>query len=167
MFRSMLSHPNIKIMLNTDYREIKDFIPYNHMIYTGPIDTYFDHKLGPLPYRSLEFVFETHDQPQMLDVGTENYPNDYAYTRRTEMKHLSGQKHDKTTLCYEFSKAEGDPYYPIPREENKTLYASYKELAEKESNTTFVGRLATYKYYNMDQVVAQALKTYRTLSHDE
>lgn len=166
MFRRMLSHPNIKIMLNTDYREVQDFIPFEHMIYTGPIDTFFDHKLGKLPYRSLEFAFETHDTPRLLEVGTENYPNDYAYTRRTEMKHLTGQKHDKTTLCYEFSKAEGDPYYPIPREENKTLYAAYQNLAEQTKNTTFVGRLATYKYYNMDQVVAQALKTYRTLTHD-
>ena len=163
MFRNILSHPNIKVMLNTDYREVQDLIPFKHMIYTGPIDAFFDFKLGKLPYRSLEFVFETHDQPFVQDVGTVNYPNDYAYTRRTEMKHLTGQRHDRTSLCYEFSKAEGDPYYPIPREENKELYAAYKALADSEKDTTFVGRLASYKYYNMDQVVAQALKTFRTL----
>jgi UDP-galactopyranose mutase len=163
MFRKMLSHPNIKIMLNTDYKEIIDFIPYKHMIYTGPIDAYFDFQLGKLPYRSLEFVHETHNQEFMQRVGTVNYPNDHAYTRITEVKHITGQQHPKTVLTYEYPKSEGDPYYPIPRPENRELYAEYEKLANEAKNITFVGRLGTYKYYNMDQVVAQALKTFRDL----
>jgi UDP-galactopyranose mutase len=163
MFRKMLSHPNIKVMLNTDYREIVDFIPFKHMIYTGPIDAYFDFQLGKLPYRSLEFVHETVDKEFVQSVGTVNYPNDYDYTRITEVKHITGQKHDKTVLTYEYPKAEGDPYYPIPRPENRALYAEYEKLAGERKEVTFVGRLGTYKYYNMDQVVAQALKTFRDL----
>lgn len=164
MFRRMLDHPNIKLMLNTDYREVADLIPHRHMIYTGPVDAFFDHRFGRLPYRSLSFVFETHDRERVQEVGTENYPNDTPYTRRTEVKHLTGQRHDKTVLVYELPKAEGDPYYPIPRPENRALYERYKELADAQNDVTFVGRLGTYKYYNMDQVVAQALKTYGTLT---
>jgi UDP-galactopyranose mutase len=163
MFRKMLNHPNIKVMLSTDYREIVDFIPFKHMIYTGPIDAYFDFQLGKLPYRSLEFVHETVDKEFVQKVGTVNYPNDYDYTRITEVKHITGQKHDKTVLTYEYPRAEGDPYYPIPRPENRALYAEYEKLANERKDVTFVGRLGTYKYYNMDQVVAQALKVFKDL----
>lgn len=163
MFRKMLSHPNIKVMLNTDYKEIVDIIPFKHMIYTGPIDAYFDFQLGKLPYRSLEFVHETHNQEFVQKVGTVNYPNDHTYTRITEVKHITGQQHPKTVLTYEYPKTEGDPYYPIPRPENRELYSQYERLASEKKNVTFVGRLGTYKYYNMDQVVAQALKTFREL----
>ena len=162
MFRRILAHPNIKIMLNTDYREVRD-LQHEHLIYTGPVDSYFDHKFGKLPYRSLNFTFETHDAERVQEVGTENFPNDFSYTRRTEVKHLTGQKHDKSVLVYETSQAEGDPYYPIPRPENRELYTKYKALADEEKNVTFVGRLGTYKYYNMDQVVAQALHTFEQL----
>jgi len=162
MFEKMLDHPNIKVMLNTDYHEIVDEIAYGKMIFTGPIDEYFDYCYGKLPYRSLKFKFETLDQEQFQQTGTINYPNDYAFTRITEFKYLTGQKHPKTSLVYEFPKAEGDPYYPIPRPENAELYKKYQELAEKTS-TRFVGRLATYKYYNMDQVVAQALSTFKKI----
>jgi UDP-galactopyranose mutase len=164
MFRKMLHHPNIKVLLNTDYREIADFIPFKHMIYTGPIDAYFDFQLGKLPYRSLEFVHETHDQAFTQSVGTVNYPNDYDYTRITEVKHITGQKHSKTVLTYEYPRAEGDPYYPIPRPENRALYAEYETLAGEKKDVTFAGRLGTYKYYNMDQVVAQALKVFKDLA---
>jgi UDP-galactopyranose mutase len=164
MFRQMLNHPNIKIMLNTDYKEIVDLIPFKHLIYTGPIDAYFDFKLGKLPYRSLEFVHETHDQEFKQKVGTINYPNDHDYTRITEVKHITGQKHYKTVLTYEYPRTEGDPYYPIPRPENRALYAEYEKLAFEKKDVTFVGRLGTYKYYNRDQVVAQALKVFRDLS---
>lgn len=159
MFEKMLDHPNIKVMLNTDYREIVDFVPYREMIYTGPIDAFFDYKYGKLPYRSLEFKHETHDTEVFQTAPVVNYPNEQAYTRITEFKYLTGQEHRKTSIVYEYPQAEGDPYYPIPRKENADIYAKYKQLADA-SDVHFVGRLATYKYYNMDQIVAQALTTY-------
>ncbi|MDB5017989.1 MAG: UDP-galactopyranose mutase [Mucilaginibacter sp.] len=162
MFEKMLDHPNIKILLNTDYHEIINEIQYAKMIFTGPVDEYFDYCYGKLPYRSLQFKFETLDQEQFQQTGTINYPNDYAFTRITEFKYLTGQKHTKTSLVYEFPKAEGDPYYPIPRPENAELYKKYQELTH-QTNAYFVGRLATYKYYNMDQVVAQALSTFKKI----
>jgi UDP-galactopyranose mutase len=163
MFERMLDHPNIKIMLNTDYQEIAGFIPYKHLIYTGPVDAFFDYQYGKLPYRSLEFKHETHNVPLFQPAPVVNFPNDYAYTRITEFKYLTGQEHVKTSIVYELPRAEGDPYYPVPRPENAELYKQYKALADATANVSFVGRLATYKYYNMDQVVAQALTLYRKL----
>ncbi len=160
MFERMLDHPNIKILLNTDYREIVGLIPYREMIYTGPIDAFFDYRYGPLPYCSLRFQHETHTTPVYQSAPVINYPNDYAYTRVTEFKYLTGQEHTKTSIVYEFPEAEGDPYYPVPCPENAALYKRYKALADATAGVTFVGRLATYKYYNMDQVVAQALAVY-------
>jgi len=164
MFENMLDHPNIKIMLNTDYRDIERLIPYKEMIYTGPVDEYFDFRHGKLPYRSLEFKHETIDKEVYQSAPVVNYPNDYLYTRITEFKYLTGQEHRKTSIVYEFPRAEGDPYYPVPRPENAELYAKYKALAEQTPGVHFVGRLATYKYYNMDQVVAQALTTYKKIT---
>jgi UDP-galactopyranose mutase len=164
MFERMLAHPNIKVLLNADYREVRDVIPHAEVIYTGPIDEYFDYRFGRLPYRSLEFHFETRDTPQHQPVAVINYPNEYAYTRVTEFKHLTGQVHPKTTLVTEYPRAEGDPYYPVPRPENAERYKQYKALADATPGVHFVGRLATYKYYNMDQVVAQALATYERLA---
>ncbi len=163
MFQNMLSHPNIKIMLNTDYKEIIDIIPFKQLIYTGPIDSYFNYCYGKLPYRSLEFKFETIDSEFYQPTGTVNYPNSQAYTRITDFKYLTGQKHHKTSIVFEFPKAEGDPYYPVPRPENAEVYKKYQQLAATMTNTYFVGRLATYKYYNMDQVVAQALTTFKKI----
>lgn len=163
MFERMLDHPNIKIMLNTDYREIEDFVPYRELIWTGPIDEYFGRQFGALPYRSLQFRFETHDTEQFQPVGTINFPNDYEFTRVTEFKHLTGQQHPKTTVVYEYPTAEGDPYYPIPRKENAERYKAYAALAEQTPNVHFAGRLGTYQYYNMDQVVAQALALWRRI----
>ena len=160
MFEKMLSHPNIKIMLNTDYREIEAFIPYREMIYTGPVDEFFNFRYGKLPYRSLEFRFETVNAPLHQPAAVVNYPNEYRYTRVTEFKYLTGQEHAKTSLVYEYPRAEGDPYYPVPRPENAELYQRYKKLADETPGVYFVGRLATYKYYNMDQVVAQALSVF-------
>jgi UDP-galactopyranose mutase len=160
MFERMLSHPNIKIMVNTDYREIKGIIPYRELIFTGPVDEYFDFRFGKLPYRSLEFKHETVDREQALPVAVVNYPQEHDYTRVTEFKHLTGQVHPKTGIVYEYPRSEGDPYYPIPKPECTALYNQYKELADRTPGVHFVGRLATYKYYNMDQVVAQALATY-------
>lgn len=162
MFMKMVDHGNIKVMLNADYRDVKDCIPYKDIIYTGPIDEFFDFQYGKLPYRCLEFKHETLNLPQHQPVAVVNYPNDYAFTRVTEFKHLTGQEHPKTSIVYEYSCAEGDPYYPIPRRENADLYQKYQQLAE-QCGVHFVGRLATYKYYNMDQVVAQALTLYAKL----
>jgi len=164
MFEKMLSHPNIKIMLNTDYQEVMNEVNYKKLIFTGPVDEYFNFKYGKLPYRSLRFKFETIESSNFQETGTINYPNDYAFTRITEFKHLTGQKHDKTTLVYEFPEATGDPYYPVPRPENDLLYKKYAALANQLTNTYFVGRLATYRYYNMDQVVAQALTTFKKIT---
>jgi UDP-galactopyranose mutase len=163
MFESMLDDPRIRVMLNTDYRDIVKFVPFREMIYTGPIDAFFDFRFGKLPYRSLHFEFETHDRRVFQPVGTVNYPNEHPYTRITEFKHLTGQSHDRTTIVYEHPRAEGDPYYPVPRHENYELYKQYQQLANETPGVHFCGRLATYKYYNMDQVVAQALALYNKL----
>jgi UDP-galactopyranose mutase len=163
MFERMLAHPNIKIMLNTDYRDIVDLIPWKHMIYSGPIDTFFDCKYGKLPYRSLRFEHVNVPKERFQAVGTVNYPNDYGYTRISEFKHITGQEHPTTSVVYEYPCAEGDPYYPVPRPENAQLYQRYEAEAEATPNVTFVGRLATYRYYNMDQVVGQALAAFRKL----
>lgn len=160
MFEKMLDHPNIKVLLNCDYREIKNDIPYREMIYTGPVDSFFEYRYGKLPYRSLEFKHETHDGPVFQSAPVINYPNDQLYTRVTEFKYLTGQEHSKTSVVYEFPQAEGDAYYPVPRKENADLYSRYKALADATKAVHFVGRLATYKYYNMDQIVAQALTVY-------
>ncbi|HZI05690.1 MAG TPA: UDP-galactopyranose mutase, partial [Archangium sp.] len=157
MFERMLDHPNIKILLNTDYHEVKDVIPYREMIFTGPVDEYFDYCYGKLPYRSLKFRHETHSQDKFQEAPVVNFPNEYPYTRCTELKCLTGQEHPKTSVVYEYPTAEGDPYYPVPRPENAELYRKYEALAKDTPGVHFVGRLATYKYYNMDQVVAQAL----------
>jgi UDP-galactopyranose mutase len=160
MFENMLDHDNIKVLLNTDYHEVLDVIPYDKMVFTGPVDEFFDFRYGKLPYRSLEFQFETVNQEWAQPVAVVNYPNEHLYTRSTEFKHLTGQEHPKTSLVYEYPRAEGDPYYPVPRPENAELYKKYQALAEEQPDVHFVGRLATYKYYNMDQVVAQALSVY-------
>jgi UDP-galactopyranose mutase len=164
MFERMLSHPNIKILLNADYREVQRTIPHTEVIFTGPVDEFFDHRFGKLPYRSLDFKFETRNMPVAQEGPVINYPNDNAYTRVTEFKYLTGQEHSKTTLVYEFAKADGDPYYPVPQPRNAVLYRKYQELADETPGVHFLGRLGTYKYYNMDQVVAQALTLFTKLS---
>jgi UDP-galactopyranose mutase len=157
MFERMLDNRNLHVLLNTDYREVQDIIPHDALVYTGPIDEFFDHRFGVLPYRSLDFKFETVNHPVHQPAPVVNYPNEYAYTRVTEFKYLTGQEHPKSTIVYEFPKDGGDPYYPVPRPENHELYRKYEALAQATPNVHFVGRLATYKYYNMDQVIAQAL----------
>jgi len=162
MFRKMISHPNIHLLLKTDYKEILNLIPFNKMIYTGPIDEFFDYKFGRLPYRSLRLEFETLDQEWYQPVSQVNYPNDYDFTRIVEIKHATGQRHQKTTIVREYPVAEGDPYYPIPKEENRLLYERYRKEADKLKGVYFIGRLAHYKYYNMDEVVALALELFET-----
>ena len=161
MFERMLVHPNIKILVNADYREVCDMVPHREVVFTGPIDEFFDYRFGRLPYRSLEFKFETHNAAVVQQAPVINYPNENAYTRVTEFKYLTGQEHQKSTVVYEFPKSEGDPYYPIPRPENQLLYRKYQALADQTEGVHLLGRLGTYKYYNMDQCVAQALAYYR------
>lgn len=163
MFENMLRHPNIKILLGTDYREIVNVVPWQRMIYTGPIDAFYNFKYGKLPYRSLEFVHQTLPQEWFQPVGTVNYPNEQPYTRITEFKHLTGQRHAFTSIVYEYPRAEGDPYYPIPASEPKAIYKKYEDEAKREAKVRFVGRLATYQYYNMDQIVGQALATFEKI----
>ena len=153
--------------VHLSYREVVDLLPWTHMIYTGPIDAFFNFKYGKLPYRSLRFEHVNLPKEQFQQVGTVNYPNDYGYTRISEFKHITGQHHPSTSVVYEYPCAEGDPYYPVPRPENAALYKRYEEDADAMGNVTFVGRLATYKYYNMDQVVGQALTAYKRLCEGE
>jgi len=157
MFRNMLDHGNIRIVYGKDYREVAERISYRELIYTGPIDEFFGFRYGKLPYRSLEFRHESHNMSTYQPAAVVNYPNEHPWTRITEFKYLTGQTNPKTSIVYEYPRSEGDPYYPVPRAENQELYAQYRALAESSPHTHFVGRLATYKYYNMDQVVAQAL----------
>ena len=160
MFENMLDHTNITLSLGVAYQDVIPDRLAEETIFTGPIDEYFGYRYGKLPYRSLRFEHRTLQTERLQPVAVVNYPNDNAFTRVTEYKHLTGERHSKTSVTYEYSQAEGDPYYPIPRPENAALYARYKAAAEACHNVRFVGRLATYKYYNMDQVVAQSLATY-------
>jgi UDP-galactopyranose mutase len=163
LFENMLDQRGITFVLNTDYREILRELKCSKIIFTGPVDSFFDYRYGKLPYRSLDFRFETHDREVFQPAPVVNYPNEQEYTRITEFKYLTGQTHPKTSVVYEYPKSEGDPYYPVPRAENAQMYARYKELADATPNVHFVGRLATYRYYNMDQVVAQALAVFERL----
>ncbi|WP_081643368.1 UDP-galactopyranose mutase [Sphingobium bisphenolivorans] len=165
MFERMLDHPNIDVMLGVDYCEARDAYPHDHLVFTGPIDEYFGYRFGKLPYRSLRFQHETLPQEQFQPVAVVNYPSpDVPHTRITEYKHLTGQQAPATSITYEYPASEGDPYYPIPRPENQALFKRYEALALAQPDVSFVGRLATYRYYNMDQVVGQALATYRRMA---
>jgi UDP-galactopyranose mutase len=164
MFARMLAHPNITLALGTDWREVRGRTGSAHVIFTGPIDEFFDYRFGKLPYRSLKFEHRTVDVEQLQPVAVVNYPDpNVPHTRITEYKHLTGQKHPATSVTLEYPAAEGDPYYPIPRPENQALFKRYEALGDATPGVTFVGRLATYRYYNMDQVVGQALATFRRI----
>ncbi len=169
MFSRLLEHERIDVRLGVEYTDVKDEVEFGHLVWTGPIDELYGYRYGKLPYRSLEF--ETRSQPTpdlelVQPVAVVNYPApDVAYTRITEYRHMTGQlRHDWTTLHVEYPRAEGDPYYPIPKAENRELYKRYEALSEQEGGVTFVGRLARYQYLNMDQVVGQALATYERLA---
>jgi UDP-galactopyranose mutase len=150
-------------MLQTDWKEIHQLGLAKRIIFTGQIDEYFQFCLGKLPYRTLRFEHVTEDCEWSQPVAVVNYPQSEPYTRVTEYKHLTGQTHPKTSLSYEYPGGEGDPYYPIPRASNQRLYKEYEALAATTRGVHFVGRLATYRYYNMDQVVGQALASFRRL----
>ena len=162
MFERMLNNPNIELARNTDYKDIINHINYDRLIYTGPIDYFFDYQHGPLPYRAIDFEFKTFDQEWIQSAAVVNYPNNTKSTRTTEFKHLTGQKHPKTTACYEYPhdfKSEKDiPCYPMPTDKATKQYENYKKLTEKTINVAFAGRLAQYRYLNMDECVKRGLE---------
>src|SRR4051794_19902276 len=164
MFENILSHPNIRVLLNTSYADIQSEVSFRELIFTGAVDEYFEYCYGRLPYRSLHFEHRTYERPLYQPAAVINYPNEHAYTRVTDFKYLTGQEHPRTSVVYEYPRSEGDPYYPIPQPANSVLYQRYKSLADTLPNVHFVGRLGTYKYYNMDQVVGQALAVFEKLS---
>ncbi len=164
MFEKMLASDNISVQLATEFFDIRDKIPFKNLIFTGCIDEYFNYCIGKLPYRSLNFEHKHIETEFFQPTGTVNYPDPGTlYTRISEYKYLTGQSHASTTVTYEYPSSDGDPYYPIPRDENLALFRQYEALAAQEANVHFVGRLASYRYYNMDQVVGQALAKYRRL----
>jgi UDP-galactopyranose mutase len=163
MFECMLDHPNIEIMLDSDYQEVKSRVRCRRVVFTGPIDEFFGYRYGRLPYRSLRFRHVTLDEQWHQSVAVVNYPQTHEYTRVTEYKHLTGQTHEKTSLTYEYPCDDGDPYYPVPRPENAELFKRYESLALRTRDVWFIGRLGTYRYYNMDQVVGQALAAFRRI----
>ena len=165
MFSKMITHPLIEILTDTDFKALNISLHETPIIYTGPIDEFFNYKFGHLPYRSLQFEFQTLNKPQYQEVGVINYPNDFDYTRITEFKHFYLHKHAKTTICFEFPQADGDPYYPIPRHENAVVYEQYVRATSELNNVHFIGRLAEYRYLNMDQAIMNALKLFGELSH--
>lgn len=166
IFERMLDHKNIHVLLGADYRDISDGVSFSKMIYTGPIDAFFQMKHGKLPYRSMHFKFETLNQEFFQPVSVMNYPLDNDYTRITESKHFYFQPHPKTAICYEYPTNEGDPYYPVPRPENRELYARYEAETQKLRHVYFAGRLACYKYINMDQAVNEALELFGRIAHN-
>ncbi len=161
LFERLLDHPRIVVRTATAFEDVGD--AYRRLVWTGPIDAYFGRRFGELPYRSLRFEAETRPTPGgelLQDAAVINHPAESTpYTRVTEYRRLTGQLHTASTLHYEYPSADGDPYYPVPRPENRRLYERYAALAAAE-DVTFVGRLARYQYLNMDQVVAQALATF-------
>jgi UDP-galactopyranose mutase len=160
MFSRMLDHGRIHVEVGADFFAIRQKVRATHIVFTGPLDAYFNYCYGRLPYRSIRFEHEhLANTSRYQAVGTVNFPNDYEFTRITEFKHLTGQQHTGTSIVREYPQSEGDPYYPIPRPENELLLKKYQALAAKESKVTFVGRLGQYRYYNMDQCVGAALKT--------
>lgn len=167
MFERLAAHPGIGVQTGVDFATLRGTLPRRHTVYTGPIDEYFGHRLGRLPYRSLRFEHEhLAGTARFQPTGTVNYPNTHDYTRITEFRHLTGEQGAGTSIVREYPTGEGDPYYPIPRPENEALFKQYEALAEAEPGVSFVGRLAQYRYYNMDQVVAAALKLCDTLTID-
>lgn len=168
MFERMLSHKNIEIILNIDYKKILNDIKFDKMIYTGPIDYFFDYMYGKLPYRSIRFEWENYEKDFYQEVSQINHTdNKVKFTRVVEHKYLSGQEIFRTTISKEFTKSDGEPFYPIPNEKNKNLFMLYKNESVKLKNVIFGGRLAEYQYYNMDQVIANTLKKYSELDKYE
>jgi len=159
MFERILDHARIRVETGVDFFAARERLQARHLVYTGPVDAFYQHRFGALPYRSLRFEHEhLPATARYQQVGTVNYPNEHDYTRITEFRHLTGQAHAGTSIVREYPQAEGDPYYPVPRPENEALFKRYEALALAEPDVTFVGRLAQYRYYNMDQCVGAAIK---------
>lgn len=164
MAERILDHPNIHVETGADFADVRDHVRFDRLVYTGPIDAFFDYVHGPLPYRSLRFEFEWHPEAFFQERTQINYPNRHAYTRITEFKHATGHASDGTTVAREYPEAHepgrNEPYYPVPMDANRARYAAYAADAEKLASVLFAGRLADYKYYNMDQAVARALRVF-------
>ncbi len=170
MFRRMISQPKIHLLLRTDYNELRSAVrPRFATVYCGPLDEYFDRREGALPWRSLRFEFRPVDQEFVQPCVQINYPDTHDYTRTVEIKHVTGQKHPRTVVCYEYSQGTGDPYYPVPAPESRALFQRYAEMAEAETRRNrvyFAGRLARYRYMNTDEAVALALETFEQIRRD-
>jgi UDP-galactopyranose mutase len=168
MFERMLDHPNIDVRLGVEFDDVRGEVAHDHLVYTGTVDGFFDHRFGKLPYRSLEFELKNEPTPGgglLQPVASVNEPDfDVPYTRTTEYRHMTGQVAESSSYHVEYPRAEGDPYYPIPNDETRALYKRYEELAQAQPDVTFVGRLARYQYLDMHQVVAQALTTFEKLA---
>jgi len=164
MFHTMINHPNIELRLNIDYQNLKDE-KYDKLIYTGLVDEYFNYMHGKLPYRSIRFEYETFNKEFLQIVASIHYPNEQLFTRTIEFKHITGQHHPKTTIAKEYPIAEGEPYYPIPTNESAEIYRRYQKEAEKLNFVAFVGRMATYRYYNMDQVISQSMALFERIAN--
>lgn len=170
MFERMIAHPNISVALGADFLDVRNRLkPRRATVYCGPIDAYFDYVYGKLPWRSLHFAFETRPVEYAQPCVQINYPDEHDYTRTVEIKHVTQQKHDKTVISYEYPRAEGDPYYPVPAGHNQALYEKYKARAEaetREKHVYFAGRLAQYTYMNTDQAIETALSTFEKIRQD-
>jgi UDP-galactopyranose mutase len=172
MFENILSHPNIEVLTNMDYFDVKDqYHGYEKLFYTGPVDRFFELRhslLEKLEYRSINFVTETHDVEHFQENSVVNYPGtEVDFTRIIEYKHFGNQKSEKTTVVKEFTVDEGEPYYPVPNPRNQEIYNKYKAEADKLDGIYFVGRLANYKYFNMDQAFRNALDLFQELEKRE
>jgi UDP-galactopyranose mutase len=167
MFRRMLRHHRIRVLLDCPFDDVRDLVrPRRATLYSGPVDAYFGCKLGKLPYRSLGFEFVAHRAAFVQPCVQLNYPNDHAYTRSVEIKHVTGQRHPATVVSYETPTATGEPYYPVPRAESAALSDRYRQLAERETASRrvyFCGRLAQYRYFNTDEVVQEALACFQRI----
>jgi UDP-galactopyranose mutase len=167
LFETMLSHDNIDILLETEYADVSGDIKYKRLVYTGPVDEYFNYCHGNLGYRSLHFDFKNITTTSFQDYAVINYPNEYDFTRITEYKKLTGQKADSTTVSYEYPSSVGDPYYPVPTTENSLIYEKYSEEARKLRSVVFAGRLGTFRYLNMDIACLEGMKTSRGLLNEK
>ncbi|MDB5311904.1 MAG: rfbD [Gemmataceae bacterium] len=170
LFSKMLRHRKIRLLLDCPFREVRELVrPRRATVYTGPVDDYFGCSLGKLPYRSLKFEFVAHRAEYVQPCVQINYPNDFAYTRSVEIKHVTRQRHPETVVSYETPTATGEPFYPVPRPESSALYQRYRQLADEERarrNVYFCGRLAQYRYFNTDEAIKEALTCFQQIRQD-
>ena len=168
LVENMLKHPNIKVQLNKEFESLQNpKEEYKRIFYTGPIDEYFNYEFGQLPYRSVNFKFETYDKEYYQSNACVNYPCNYDFTRIHEYKYYLGDKSEKTVIAKEYSEffelGKNERYYPIPKDENTVLYEKYLQEAKKLENVYFLGRLGDYKYYDMDKAILRALEFFEEI----